>query len=61
MKPTQVNHFTGRRKTLDDQRHVDIELTRENDGSNNIKNLAAPRDKSKNNDDELYVQVGEHT
>ena len=59
VKPAEINHFTGRRKTLDDQRHVDIEVQRERDGTS-IKNLAS-RDKSKNNDDELYVQVGEHT
>ena len=59
VKPTEINHFTGRRKTFDDQRHIDIEVQRERDGTG-IKNLAS-RDKSKNNDDELYVQVGEHT
>ena len=58
VKPADINHFTGRRKTLDDQRHIDIEVPRERDGTG-IKNLAS-RDK-KADDDELYVQVGEHT
>ena len=48
VKPTEVNHFTGRRKTMDDERHVDIEIKRGGDTKGEI-------------DDELYVQVGEHT
>ena len=50
VKPTEINHFTGRRKTLEDKRHVDLEIQRDSDVSGNMKR-----------DDELFVQVGEHT
>lgn len=52
VKPTEVNHFTGRRKTVDDKRIVDIEVQRNSDGG--------AKDHGKT-DDELFVQVGEHT
>ena len=48
VKPTEVNHFTGRRKTVDDKRYVDIEIKRDSSAPGGV-------------DDELYVQVSEHT
>ena len=54
VKPTQVNHFTGKKLTVDDTRTVELEVKRE-DVQGGYKKT--PTD----DDDELYVQVGEHT
>ena len=48
LKPTEINHFTGKQKTEKDQRVIDIELKRENSD-------VRGREKSRKNDDELYV------
>ena len=54
VKPTSVNHFTGKRLTVEDTRTVDLEVPR--DALQSGKKRTASED-----DQELFVQVGEHT
>jgi len=52
VKPTQVNHFTGKKLTVDDTRTIDLEVRREQ-----VQSGKGQPDEDK----ELFVQVGEHT